>query len=353
MVGGPGSGKTFTALQLATELQAYPILVVDTEFESAEKFFSGIFTFDTINLGEGMTERIPGIPYPKDAFHPDNLTWVLKEAGKAGYKSVIIDSYTAFWKGPGGQLDQIEKIAHAKAKQYNRTPDTFSAWRDGGKEIDLRNLYAIQEYPGHIFCTFRQEADYVRETVDGKTRIQQNGNRAAHQKDRIYELDHIFELDKNHRIYAPKSRISEIDKKYFANGAKLAEPFKTWIIANQPKEDRGALKKRLLHEIGQFVTVGALIGLKIVPLTEEQKKKVGSPEFQVSELQDALLNSQGEVFQKLGELVEDFPESEIQSDEAAELINKWYSASNAEFSIAELTALANLVKPKKNSKPKS
>lgn len=349
LVGGPGSGKTFTALQLASDLQAYPILVIDTEFESAEKFFSATFKFDTINLGEGLTDKIPGIPHPKDTFHPDNLVWILREAAKAGYKAVVIDSYTAFWKGPGGQLEQVEKIALAKAKQYNRQPDTFSAWRDGGKDLDLRNLYAILDYPGHVFCTFRQETEYVRTSENGRTQIQQAGNKAAHQKDRVYELDHIFEIDKNHRIYSPKSRISEIDKKHFPSGAKLAEPFQTWIAANQPKDDGKAIKKRLVNEIAQYIELGKSLGLTIAPFTEERKGKIYNPEFPVSELQEAALNSQGLILKKIGEMVEDLPENEIKTEEAATLINRWYAAES-DLTIAELERLAILVKPKAKSK---
>ena len=72
--GPAGSGKTYTLLQLATELGG-PIAVVDTERGSASKY-ADLFEFDVLEL---------------DSFDPLSLIEIIDKAARAGYRNRIAE----------------------------------------------------------------------------------------------------------------------------------------------------------------------------------------------------------------------------------------------------------------------
>ena len=89
-IDGPtGSGKSWTALALATELakaEGGKVAAVDTERESLELYSDQFPEFDVLNW-------VP--PYD-----PRKLAQVLKDTGD-DYPVMLIDSASHFWQGEG------------------------------------------------------------------------------------------------------------------------------------------------------------------------------------------------------------------------------------------------------------
>src|SRR5690349_19488618 len=109
VVGPAGSGKTYTALKLATGLaNGKPIALFDTEHGSAAKYADD-FIFDVDNIAA--------------PFHPDKFCTAIKEASDAGYGVVILDSLSHAWNGPGGLLSIVEGFA-------TRAKSSYTAWKD-------------------------------------------------------------------------------------------------------------------------------------------------------------------------------------------------------------------------------
>src|ERR1700730_17261955 len=93
LTGPSGSGKTYTLLRIASELGG-PIALVDTERCSAEKY-ADLFEFDTL---------------PLESFSPDVVPQLIEPAVSQGYRALIIDSFSHFWSGTDGELDQVDKM---------------------------------------------------------------------------------------------------------------------------------------------------------------------------------------------------------------------------------------------------
>ena len=91
LLGPTGSGKTYTALQIAAAF-GDKIAVIDTE-HGAASLYSDVVPFDTVNL-----ERCG----------PGDYIAAMDAAAEAGYDTVIIDSLSHEWVGRGGCLEQAE-----------------------------------------------------------------------------------------------------------------------------------------------------------------------------------------------------------------------------------------------------
>lgn len=98
LCGPAGSGKTYTALKLASGL-GEKVAVIDTEHGSASKY-ADEFDFDVMEL---------------DSFHPNNYIGGIKEAEKTGYDVLVIDSLSHAWVGKDGVIDLKEKAEVRRA----------------------------------------------------------------------------------------------------------------------------------------------------------------------------------------------------------------------------------------------
>ncbi len=86
LAGPAGSGKTYTALTLATVLaDGGGVALIDTEHGSASKY-ADLFSFDTLQL---------------ETFHPNKYIEAIHEAEAAGYAVLVIDSLSHAWSGQG------------------------------------------------------------------------------------------------------------------------------------------------------------------------------------------------------------------------------------------------------------
>lgn len=129
LCGASGSGKTFSALRLASGISGgKPFAVLDTEAGRA-KHYADQFNFDWAGMSE--------------PFSPSKYLEAAKDAEEAGYAALVIDSFSHAYEGPGGYLRTAEE---EKAHGKNDT----SKWTKPGVEWQLmiggmtqRNIHII------------------------------------------------------------------------------------------------------------------------------------------------------------------------------------------------------------------
>lgn len=211
--GPSGSGKTYTALSIATNLNAGKVAVVDTEHGSASKY-ADLFDFDVMEL--------------KAPYHPDNYVNAIAEAAKAGYGVVVLDSLTHAWKGEGGILELVTEIAKRK---YGG--NTYAAWNDA-TPIQKRLIESIVGSSIHVIATMRSKMEYVQEKDErGKSSIRKVGMAPEQRDDMPYEFDVVLDMNTDNEAIVSKTRCPELTGKLIAKpGKQVAETLAKWLIGD-------------------------------------------------------------------------------------------------------------------------
>jgi len=223
MAGVSGSGKTYSALRIATGISkeiGKPIAFIDTE-HGAASIYANEFTFDKVDL----TNETPIPEYIK----------AIKEAGIAGYGVLIIDSMSHPWES---LLDTVDMVANAKYRG-----NSWSAWGDknAGKLYD-DFINAILASPCHIIACFRVKTQWeVTKDSDGKTKPIKIGLTPQQRANIEYEFDMFMEGDITHTFIFNKSRISKFQD----------------VIVNKPSEELGISILKELNE-GKAVEIDML-----------------------------------------------------------------------------------------------
>ncbi len=209
--GPSGSGKTYTALSIATNLNAGKVAVVDTEHGSASKY-ADLFDFDVMEL--------------KAPYHPDNYVNAIAEAAKAGYGVVVLDSLTHAWKGEGGILELVTEIAKRK---YGG--NSYAAWNDA-TPIQKRLIESIVGSSIHVIATMRSKMEYVQEKDErGKSSIRKVGMAPEQRDDMPYEFDVVLDMNTDNEAIVSKTRCPELTGKLIAKpGKQVAETLAKWLI---------------------------------------------------------------------------------------------------------------------------
>ena len=160
--GASGSGKTYSALVLASSL-GKKIAVIDTENESAS-LYANEFNFDTLPL--------------KPPYSPERFAGAIHAAYNMGYEVLIIDSASHEWIGTGGCLE----INDEAAKRFKG--NTWSAWSETTPR-HRKFIDAILQTDMHIITTTRAKT----ETVQGeKGKVVKLGMKAEQRDGYEYEL---------------------------------------------------------------------------------------------------------------------------------------------------------------------
>lgn len=213
--GVSGSGKTFTALKIATAMGGR-IAVIDSEHGSASKY-ADQFDFDTVNIDSN--------------YSPENYINVINAAVSEGYQILIADSISHAWSGTNGTLDQVEKWS-----QKNPRGDSFRAWGAVGTPLQNKFIDAILAAPIHIIATVRVKQEYAMVDGDrGKKAVVKLGL-APVQRDGIeYEFDVYGLLDEHSTITFPKTRCPELrDKAFEKPGVEVAAILTEWLSSGAP-----------------------------------------------------------------------------------------------------------------------
>lgn len=212
LVGPTGSGKTYTALKLALNLVDGPILIVDSERSSANRY-ADIFNAD---------ERIDHLDLPD--FNPDTYVQALDLAAKNGYQAVVIDSLSHAWMGKEGALEQVDKFA----KRGGNLGSSFNAWREV-TPMHNRLVDAILSAPMHVIATMRVKTEYVVESVNGKSVPRKIGLSPVQRDGVEYEFDIVADLDQDNNLIVTKTRMASLGGQVVNKpGEKLALQIRDW-----------------------------------------------------------------------------------------------------------------------------
>lgn len=215
-ISGPaGSGKTYTALLLATAM-CKKVAVIDTEHGSASKY-ADEFDFDVLEL---------------DDFHPNNYIQAIKAAQIGGYDGLVIDSISHEWSGKNGCLELSEMYA-----KKNKGGNKWAGWAD---VTPLHNAFieAIHSAKLHIFATMRSKMDYIQaENERGKTEIRKVGMAPITREGVEYEFDIFGEMDLDHSMVITKTRCRALtDRVIKLPGKELAQEIQAWLSDGAPAE---------------------------------------------------------------------------------------------------------------------
>jgi hypothetical protein len=139
LAGGTGSGKTFTAMRLASGIAGdRPFAVIDTEAGRASHY-ADQFRFDVGEL--------------RPPFSPEAYTAAILAADAAGYPVVVVDSMTHEWAGDGGCLD----IQEAEFERMgSRDAVKMASWikAKGAHKSFMAKLLQVR---CHLILCFRAE----------------------------------------------------------------------------------------------------------------------------------------------------------------------------------------------------
>ncbi len=219
LVGPSGSGKTYTALVLARGLAgpAGRIALIDTERASAAKYAGDVAELDTLDL---------------DHHAPKEYVDAIKDAARAGYDVLVIDSLSHAWSGRGGALEQVDQAA--KRNQGN----SYVAWRDVTPQHNAL-VDAILTYPGHVIVTMRTKTEYVLEDGKNGKKTPRKVGLAPIQRDGMeYEFDIVADVDLDHTMVVSKSRCSALAGAVIDRpDAKVADVLRAWLDQGEEAKD--------------------------------------------------------------------------------------------------------------------
>lgn len=215
LTGPSNSGKTYTGLMLGTELaqaEGGELLVIDTEHRAASKY---------VGTNGWRFKR-----YNATSFDPAWLTDALAAAGDQGFPAVLIDSWSHFWMGPNGMLEQVDRRTAA-----SRAGNSFSSgWKDM-TPVERRSVESILGYPGHVIVTLRVKTEYVQEKNDqGKAAPRKVGLKPIQRDGFEYEFDVVGDLDIDNNLVISKTRVPMLHGQVIHKpGPELAITIRDWL----------------------------------------------------------------------------------------------------------------------------
>lgn len=241
IAGGTGSGKTFTAMRMASGMsEGKPFAVIDTEAGRA-KHYADQFKFDHGDL--------------RGPFRPESYQEAIKAADSANYPVIVVDSVSHVWAGHGGVLDwqeaELDRMAGDDWKK--REACKMAAWIKP-KMAHKQMVDTLLQVRAHVILCFRAEEkiEMVRGD-DGKMKIQPktsltgiNGWMPVCEKNLPFELTASFllaadapgipkpiKLQQQHREFFPLDKqITEESGKAlaaWARGGTIGPSLEDWI----------------------------------------------------------------------------------------------------------------------------
>lgn len=158
LAGGTGSGKTYSAMRLASGIAGdKPFAVIDTEAGRA-KHYADQFRFDHGDL------------HPP--FRPEAYIEAIKAADKAGYPVIVVDSMSHVWAGDGGVLDwQEEELQRMSGGDWQKAERVKMASWIKPKVSHKKMVQQLLQVRAHLILCFRAEEKVEMVKKDGKTVI--------------------------------------------------------------------------------------------------------------------------------------------------------------------------------------
>lgn len=187
LMGSAGSGKSFSALRLATGIaneikretkQDARILVGNTE-SGRGRYYANEFDYDVVDL--------------EPPYNPELYVEFIKYAVDNGYSVLILDSTSPEWEGKGGCLD-LQQQAGGKYQDWSKVTPRHEKF-----------INALATSPIHIIATMRGKDQYEVEKDDkGKVSVKKLGVGAKQREGFEYEFTATFMLDNATNLATPQ-----------------------------------------------------------------------------------------------------------------------------------------------------
>jgi RecA/RadA recombinase len=228
LAGPSGAGKTYSALKIAQQL-GKTIAVIDTEHGSASKY-ANLFDFDVCELAD---------------FHPSKYMEAIREAGRAEYDVIVVDSLSHAW--------------FWELNETGKSQNSFTAW---GKVRPLERalIDALLSSSAHVIVTMRTKTEWVLtdNPKTGKPTPEKVGTAPIQASGIEYEFDIAGELDINHVLNISKSRCPELTNTTHLNpGENLAQQMLNWLEDGSPMPESGQSKCDRVREARELAGLGA------------------------------------------------------------------------------------------------
>jgi len=212
LVGSSGSGKTMSAMRLASGIvgKGNRFALIDTESRRA-LHYAEMFDFDHCELNP--------------PFRPDHYADAIKAAAQKGYKAIVVDSASHEWAGEGGILDwQEEELTRMAGEDYRKRDNCkMAAWikpKMAHKQMVQRWL----QINAHLILCFRAEEKVKMEKDEkGKTQIVPIGWQPICSKELPFELTVSFLLTADKPGIPQPIKLQEQHKIMFPAGKLLSE----------------------------------------------------------------------------------------------------------------------------------
>jgi len=153
LAGASGSGKTYTAMRLASGIAGDKrFAVIDTENGRASHY-ADMFKFDVLELTEPFT--------------PAKYADAIKAADDAGYPVIVVDSASHEYAGSGGVLDMQE----AEFERMGRKDSSKMLSWVKPKMEHKKMMNRLLQTKAHLIMCFRAEAKIEMIKENGHTKI--------------------------------------------------------------------------------------------------------------------------------------------------------------------------------------
>jgi hypothetical protein len=242
MSGPAGSGKTYSALKIASGLGGR-VGMIDTEHGSGDLYA------DLLPEGYDVLTLTP--PYT-----PSRYIEAIHALEDLGVSTIIVDSLSHAWTGEGGSLDRQGKIA-------DKSGNSWQAWRQVTPEHNAL-VEALLQSRCHIIATMRAKTEYVQEKDErtGKQVVRKIGLAPIMRDGIEYEFTTFFELDVHHMAYVGKDRTRLFDDEIFRPDAETGRRLLAWLNTGIESSDQGRMspdqKTSMTEAINQAETLDEL-----------------------------------------------------------------------------------------------
>lgn len=256
LVGISGSGKTYSALKIATGL-GRSICLIDTECGSAS-LYSDLVEFDTIELGP--------------PFSPERYMQAIKMAEKSNYGCIIIDSLSHAWAGTGGILD----IQNSKLQ--SSTKGSLNSWKEV-TPIHNKLIESILHCKSDVICTLRTKTQYeAQENENGKKTLVKIGLSPIQKSDLEYEFTVVFDMTQDNYASSTKDRTGLFKGRCFSITEDTGMELKLWLNNGKSEDDiekeRIIMSEEVIELFNSAIKIGALT--KEDEINSFKKEKVNS-----------------------------------------------------------------------------
>jgi hypothetical protein len=208
LVGPTGSGKTFSALQLAFGLGS-KVGLIDTEHGSGD-LYADLGDYDVITL--------------EPPFSVQKYRDAIRAFEDAGYDTIIVDSLSHAWSGEGGLLDKQGQLENS-----GKYRNSFATWREITPEHN-RLVEQMLGSPAHVIATMRTKTEYVVEKDDrGKNSVRKLGLSPVQRDGVEYEFTLVLDVAENHTARASKDRTSLFDGWCDRISAATGRTLRQWL----------------------------------------------------------------------------------------------------------------------------